>query len=145
MKKRGSVLKIIGIIFIVLIIILLAVGIYFYNFYVFKTVRICIGEANNIMVSCNTDSDCAGFFKGQALDFNLSDAPIFLQEKFEDVIDTAVYCNETCFVRNIRGINPKTQELEMLDGCNAGEVEIKADIQGRDGLEIWNWIKSRQA
>ncbi|MDH3324076.1 MAG: hypothetical protein OEL89_00395 [Candidatus Peregrinibacteria bacterium] len=131
--------------FIVLVVILLAAGIYFYNFYVFKTVRICMGDAKDVMVPCNTNQDCIGFLEEHGLNIDLSDAPDFVQEKLQDAINEAVYCKNTCFIRNVRGINPETQELEMLDNCEASEVEIKVEIRGKEGLEILSWIKNRQA
>ncbi len=145
MGKKGGVLEIIGIIFIVFVVISLVVGIYFYNFYVFKTIRICIGDAKNAMIPCETNQKCINFFQDKMQKTNLSDAPIFLQEKIQSVMNEAIYCNKTCFVRNIRGINLETQKLEMLKSCNSGESEIKVDINGKKGLGILMWLKKQQA
>ena len=84
MKKQGGLLKIFGIVFVVFIIILLGVGIYFYNFHVFKSVRICVGDANDVGALCTSDSDCLEFFGG--LDASSIDAPSFVQEKFQALL-----------------------------------------------------------
>lgn len=145
MNKQGGVLKILGIVFLVVVIASLIAGVYFYNFYVFKTVRVCLGEANNIMVPCNTNQDCFNILKGQIRKANLSDAPPFVQNELQKVISEATYCNKTCFVRDIRGINLKTQKFEMLNSCTTTESEIKEEINGKRGIELLMWLKERRA
>ena len=144
MKKRGLVGWIIlGVIGIILLLVVIA-GVYFYNFHVFKTVRICVGEANDVEYFCETTQDCidAAEANGVGADIDLSDASEFLQETFQEVLDEAVYCDGTCFVRDIRGVDPETQELEMLESCEVGETEIVAEIRGKEGLEIMRYLKS---
>jgi hypothetical protein len=145
MEKKGSVLMVIG---IVIIVLLLAAGIaafYFYNYHVFKTVRVCVGEARDTGIFCNVAQDCIDSAKEHDLVVELEDAPDFIKENLQIVVDEAVYCDGTCFVKNVRGVNPQTQELEMLESCEDGEVEFVVDIRGKEGLEVLEWMKAREA
>ena len=136
MKKLGRILLIAGVILIVLI---SGAGIYLYNFHVFKTVRLCVGEANNLKVPCGVTSDCIDLMT-ERIESELSDAPSFIQEKFEGVIEEVVYCDKSCFLKSIRGINLETGEFEMLDSCEAKEKEIIIEIRGKEGLEILRYL-----
>ena len=131
----------IGIVMLVLLIGVIGTGIYFYNFYVFKTVRICVGDATDMWMPCETTQDCVDYATTLGLEINLSDAPIFIQENFQKVLDEVVYCNGTCFVRDVRGFNYETQEIVMLDNCDAGEIEFAIEIRGKEGLDLWKWTR----
>jgi len=144
MEKRGLIGWIIlGVIVVVLLVVVIA-GVYFYNFHVFKTVRICVGEGQDMGYFCETTQDCIDAVEANGIgaEIDLSNAPEFLQEKFQEVLDEAVYCDGTCFVKEIRGVDPETQELEMLESCEVGETEVVAEIQGKEGLEILRYLKS---
>jgi len=65
-----------------------------------------------------------------------------MREMSEDVLDKSVYCNSTCFIRDIRGINYETQELEMLESCYGNESEIVIEIRGKEGIEILKYLDS---
>ena len=141
MEKRGSVLLIIGIAILVLLIGIVGAGIYFYNFYVFKTVRICVGDATDSMMPCDVTQDCVDYIVTSGMKFNLSNAPGFVRENFQKVFDEVIYCDESCFVRNVRGVNLETQELEMLSSCEDGEIEFVMEIRGKEALEVWKWTR----
>ncbi len=140
MKKLGGVLLIIGIIFIVLV---LGTGIYFYNFHIFGTVRLCVGEVNDIGILCEVTFDCTDLIRGEIAE-DFSDAPDFIQENFQKVIEEIVYCDGNCFVRDVRGIDLETGEFEMLDSCRVEEKEIVIGIRGKDGLEIWKYLENKK-
>ena len=140
MKKLGGILLIVGIILIVLI---LGTGFYLYNFHVFKTVRLCVSDAKNMEISCRVTSDCTDLIT-EEIDNDFSDAPDFIQENFQKIIEEIVYCDGTCFMKNIRGMNLDTGEFEMLDSCKIEEKEIVIEIRGKDGLEIWKYLEGRE-
>ena len=143
MDKGGLVGKIVLIVVVVLIVIA-GVVFYFYNFHVFKVVRVCVGDANNIGIPCNVTQDCLDL----VLENNLSDldgAPSFIEENFQNILDEAVYCDGTCFAKEIRGVDAESGELVMLDSCEDGEKEFVMEIRGKEGLEIWDWMKSQEA
>ncbi|MCK5320990.1 hypothetical protein KAJ38_00245 [Candidatus Pacearchaeota archaeon] len=137
--KRGELLLIIG---VLLIILVSGTGIYFYNFHVFKTVRLCIGDAKDMEISCGVTLDCVDLIR-KKIDSKFSDAPDFILENFQKIIDEAVYCDRTCFVRNIRGVNLDTGAFEILDSCRVEEKEIVIEIRGKEGLEILKYLESK--
>jgi hypothetical protein len=142
MKKRGGVLAIIGAVFLILIVVLLIAGIYFYNFYVFKTLRVCVGEAVDTTVSCGTTQDCFDLVKELGVSFEFRDTPELINNKLDEILDMAVYCDGSCFIREVRGFDYKSGEFEMIESCREGETEIVAEIHGKDAWEIYNWAKS---
>ena len=145
MNKSGLVGKIILIVVVVVLLVVGVVAVYFYNFHVFKTVRVCVGFANDTGVGCNATQDCFDLAEeyGFDLDSELDGAPDFISENLRRVVDEVVYCDGTCFVKEVRGVNPETQELEMLESCEDDEVEFSVDIRGKEGLEILGWMRSR--
>jgi hypothetical protein len=144
MKKRGLIGKIILGIFGFLLIIGLGAGIYFYNFHVFKEIRICVGGGENTMIPCNTREDCINVMREADLDFSVLDgAPDFIVKNFNDILESAVYCEESCFVGNVRGIDYESGEIEGLESCLDGEEEFVMEIHGKEGIEILKWMKSQ--
>jgi len=147
MGKRGWVGVMFAVIGVVLFFVILAgiiVGVYFYNYYVFETVRICVGVGENTMYPCNATQDCIDAGEANNVEFGLEGVPEFIQEKLKEVIDIAIYCDGTCFVKKTRGINRETQELEMIEECFENETEISAEIRGKEGLEVMAWMKERE-
>lgn len=140
MKRRGGVLMVIGIILAVLVLIIAGAVFYFYNYHVFKEVRVCVGESENVYVPCEVREDCLEMLN-ISLDA-LGDSPEFVKVKAEDILKKAVYCEDTCFVRMIRGIDFESGELEVLESCEGNEEEIVMEIRGKEGLEIMEWMKS---
>tara|TARA_B100001964_G_scaffold240974_1_gene312218 strand:- start:1902 stop:2339 length:438 start_codon:yes stop_codon:yes gene_type:complete len=145
MEKRGLVGWIILIVIIAILLIAAVAAFYFYNFHVFETVRVCVGEATDTSAPCENVQNCVDLAEENGISVDLSDAPDFIRENFDAVLDEAVYCDGTCFVKNVRGIDPDTQELEMLESCEDDEVEFAVDIRGKEGLEVLEWMKARNA
>ena len=144
MRKKGlGALAIVGIVIGVILLLIIGGLIYFYNFYVFETVRVCIGEHQNLQTPCGTTQDCLDIAKSQGIDVELEmeGTPQFFKDKFQEVIDETLYCDVTCHLREIRGVNLETQELEILDACEDGEKEIAMEIRGKEGLALWNYFR----
>lgn len=141
MKKVGGVLVIMAIVLGSLAVIAISAGVYFYNFHVFKEVRLCLGESTDTEFECSMVQDC--FDKADEIQtkYNFSELPDFAIDLLDSLADEAVYCEDTCKVRNIRGINLETYELEDLEFCDAGEKEVVLDIRGKEGIQIWNFVK----
>ena len=106
--------------------------------------RICVGEGVDSEVPCVSAQDCVDLIGEAGLDVDLSEVPDFVGENFQKVVDEVVYCDATCFVKNVRGINRETQELETLESCEEGEGEFVIEIHGKEGLEIWKYLKGRK-
>ena len=144
MKKMVSVLKVIGIVVLVLVILIAGVGLYFYNFYVFKTVRICLGDGVDSGIPCDSAQDCVDLISEHGFDVDLSEMPDFVGENLQVVVDEAIYCDGVCFVRDVRGVDYETQELEMLESCEVGEIEFAIDIRGKEGIEVLKYLKGME-
>ncbi len=141
MGKRGGALLIIGIVILVLLIGVIGAGVYFYNFYVFKTVRVCVGDAIDTTMPCGVTQDCVDIDRIAEFGIDLNNVPDFVRDNFQKILNEVVYCDGSCFVKNIRGVNWETQELEMLDNCKDEEVEFLIEIRGKEVLAIWKWIE----
>lgn len=131
--KKGMLL------FVIFVVLFLGGVFYLYNFQVLKTIRICVGEPENLGIPCNENLDCVKLIKDE-----IGDAPPFIRENFDRVIYEIIYCEESCFLRNVRGVNLERSELELLDSCELGEKEILIDVRGKDCLEIWKWFESQR-
>jgi hypothetical protein len=139
MKKSG----LIGIIILSILVFFLVAGtgaaVYFYNYHVFKEVRICAGEGQDSQIPCETQRDCLDFFNFS--DDMVDDAPAFIKENFNNVLDSSLYCNGSCFLGKVRGVNYETGELEELESCLDNEREILMEIRGKEGIEILQWMR----
>lgn len=143
MQKKGlTVLVIVAIVLGSLAVIVLGVGIYLYNFHTFKTVRLCLGEPEETDFACSMIQDCLDEAENLQEEYNVSELPKFARDKLEMLAEEAVYCEETCKIKQIRGINLETYELEDLDSCEEGEKEILMKIKGKEGIQIWNYVKN---
>ena len=141
MEKKGGIFAMIGLIILILII---GTGIYFYSFHVFKTVRICVGESSDTQVPCNVTQDCVDLAAKFGSEVDLSEIPSFVQEEFRKVADEAIYCDGTCFTKEIRGMDLEIGSLELLESCDSDEIEFKIDIRGKEGIEILKWVKEKE-
>jgi len=139
----GKVLKIVGIVVLVLVVLIVGVGVYFYNFYVFKSVRICVGDGVDSEVLCDSAQECVDLVGAVWFDVDLNDAPDFVRENFQAIFDEVVYCDGTCFVKNVRGVDFETGELGDLESCDSDEVEFVMEICGKEGIEILKWMKEK--
>ena len=141
MGKQGSVLVIVAIVLGSLAVIVLGAGVYFYNFHVFKEVRLCLGESEDTGFSCSMVQDCINKAEELQTEYNISELPDFARGKLELLAKEAVYCDGTCKVKKIRGINLESYELEGLDSCAEDETEVLMKIRGKEGIQIWNYMK----
>ena len=74
----GKIFKILLLVFLVILLAAGVAGIYFYNYYVFKTMRVCVSnESKDIQLNCTSDLDC----RTKILE-NLSTAAIPEMRKF---------------------------------------------------------------
>jgi len=142
LEFMGKVLLIVAIVLGGLAIIVLCAGIYFYNFHTFKTVRLCLGDPTETEFECSMVQDCLDRAEELQTEYNISELPKFAREMLKIIAEDAVYCESTCKVRNIRGIDLGSYELEELESCEAGEKEILIKIKGKEGIQIWNYVKN---
>jgi len=142
MNKKGLILKIILIV-IAVVVILAAVGaFYLYNYHVFKTVRVCVSqEVTDLPVNCTDDEICVTLLSESLVDLQEAkeDAPDFIKPKIDEVLDMAIYCEGTCKVREVYGMGLGGKD--DLDFCEAGDIEIKQDIRGKEAIEFAKFMK----
>jgi hypothetical protein len=142
--KRG--LKIILIIIILALIILIATGLYFYNFYVFKTLKACIKQQeNDLLISCKNKNDCVKFFidNSEPVKKIISETPDFLKPRILEGLNKSLSCNNTCKFKEIYGFGFGNQE--NVDSCKPEEVEIKYEIKGKDALKLLRYLKTKDS
>ena len=142
MKRKGSILLIIAIILGSLAIVAVGAGIYFYNFHVFKEIRLCLGDPVDTNFSCSMVQDCLDKAEELQTEYNISELPSFARKKLEILSNEAVYCEGTCKIKEIRGINLQTYESEEWKSWRVGEKEILIEIRGKEGIEIWNYVRN---
>jgi len=85
---------------------------------------------------------CVGFLMGE-IDINLSDAPDFVNEIFQKIVNEAVHCDSMCFIGNVRGLNSDMQKLGVMKFCEDNEVEFVIDIREEEGIEIFRYLRQR--
>ena len=144
MKKKGGVLLVIGIILLVIILVVAGGGFYFYNFYVFKTVRICVtNEVNDTPIICSSDDFCIEKFRSSSELPDLSSFPSLISDKIFEAFDVAVFCEETCKVRRIRGFGDG-ENIEEIESCSEGDEEIKLEIRGKEGVALLKFLEENE-
>jgi len=149
MGKAKSFLAIVGIIFIFMAVALVAVGYYLYEYHVFETTRLCVGGSDgnliqNTTVSCNVAADCLDYAKENGIDLDLVDAPAFVRENYEMLIEEVVFCDGYCGLRDVKGFDIENWEMARVDSCAEGEKEILIEIRGKDALGIWAYLDGRE-
>ena len=140
----GKILKVIGIAFLIIILLIGGLFIYFYNFYVFKTIRVCItDQSDDLKIACQNSSFCISFAE-QSL-FNNSQTtglPEGIKQKLNEVIASSVFCSQTCKMKKFYGMGIGNDP--EADRCKQGETEIKYEIKGKEGLEILNFMRKNK-
>lgn len=139
----GKVLKIILIVFLIIVLLIVAVGVYFYYFHVFKTFRVCISnEIENTPVECKANEECFNMIVNRSAELKeamemVEIAPDFIKEKISGISEEAAYCESTCKIKRIYG----DLTGEKIESCNPGDKEIKIEIRGKEGLQIFNLMR----
>ncbi|MEK6873415.1 MAG: hypothetical protein AABW91_01100 [Nanoarchaeota archaeon] len=145
--------KILGIIFLVLIIslffILIIGGFILYNYVPFHIVSFCVyDEGVSIPIQCSTNIDCQNNLNG-IMNFTggFVNMPDDIEKKLSPVIEESISCVEgVCFVRKIlliggEGIVEKYigNEVPKAKSCEGKKIEISAY-----GKEIWKFYKDNK-
>ncbi len=144
MEKRGSVGWIILSVVAIVLLVFIFAGAYFYNYHVFKTMRICLGDGMNTNYPCNTSQNCIDVLtNGDDFFPDSNDTPEFLKEQTSRILNEAMYCDNTCFLKNIRGMNEMMDGADALDFCEENETEILFEIRGKDGIEIMRYLRKK--
>ncbi len=139
-----GIFKILLIIIGIIVILIAGTGIYLYNFHVFKTIKFCV--TNNVSdsnISCSSNEECTEKVREEAAEVKkaMEEAPDFAKDKLNEIFNEAVYCEQTCRIKNVRGFS----EQGSIAKCEEGEKEILWEIHGKEGIKMFLWIKNSDA
>jgi hypothetical protein len=143
-KKRMGFLSYLGILFIVVLVAIAGAGFYFYNYHVFKTIRICEGESVDMRISCTSQQDCLDEFQINLEDLDLDELPEFIRSTARDLFDRNLYCEGTCRVGSMRGLDFVTKEFETIEVCEPGERETVVELGGKELLGILKYLNENR-
>lgn len=136
-------LKIVLILALVVVLLIGGIALYFYKFHVFKTLTICVpDDAINTTISCTEDEFCENLFMNNITQINedYENSPEFVKSLIDEVIDESVYCQDTCYIKQIYGDSIS----EDFEGeCSPGDKAITRDLHGKEGLEFLSYVKER--
>ena len=142
-SKKAGAGKIILIILGIIVLIIIIVAVYFYNFYIFKEFKLCISDEKiqDTKLPCSTNEFCINQVKSNITELEqLKNLPDFLKEKSDELFEKAVFCEQTCKFKQVKG-EPFT---EKVNECKPNEQEISVQIRGKEGLEILKFMKANQ-
>ena len=102
----------------------------------------CISEdSQDSMVLCTSNDFC---FEQIIQDIpelqeNLEKAPDFVRDKINEVFENAVFCDKTCKIKQVRGLEG---DIGSIDFCEEGEEEIKFEIRGKEAIGFLKYMRS---
>ena len=138
----GKLLSFFGIVFILIVLVLVGAGVYFYNFHVFKTLRICVAdEAIDSNFSCSTQDDCLKEASLLKESDEFKELPDFIKDKFEEASREIIVCEQTCKVKKMY-TNFYEEGSKEFDSCAEGEKEISVELHGKEGLKLFGYFKN---
>jgi hypothetical protein len=142
-KKKG--IFIFALIIVILFLVVAGAGYYLYNFQIFKTLRLCVGEDVDSEIFCSDVQSCFDDMGNPEQEIIEGDYPKFIKKKFGELMTEIVLCDETCKIRNIRGIDLETGEIsvELIESCEESEIEILIEIGGKEAVEVWQFLKKQ--
>ncbi|MGC9309515.1 MAG: hypothetical protein ACP5D2_02350 [Candidatus Nanoarchaeia archaeon] len=141
--KRGSVLLIVGIVVGILLLASVSAGVYFYKFYVFEDVEICLtNEYQNLFINCSSKQECRDYLESSSeftqAQERLDEMPEFISSRFDEAIDKAVFCNNTCQIRKIRGMD--NNQIGQV-ACQEYDEVLRVEITGERLLEMLRYAE----
>ena len=143
MNKQAKLLKILTIIFLILIIIIIAVAAYLYYFHVFYTYRLCVSnQVEDLEIPCTTKQECIDTAlekMNQEQKTQIESLPEIAKEKLEQAYDYAILCQQTCKEKEIYGGG--MGGIKEVSACQPDETEIKLEIRGKEGLQLYGYLK----
>ena len=141
MRKKAGILSLIFLIILGIIILVILAGVYFYNFYVFKTLRVCIGqEALETEIICQSNSNCIDSLKNDSqISGKIKEVPDFLKPKIDEAFEKAVLCENTCKIKKIYGAG--LDNIKDVEKCKDGEEEVSYEIRGKEVLKVLSYMK----
>jgi len=144
MNKKAGIIKTLFIIAIIIVGLIIVAGVYFYNFYTVKAMRICVSESNitDTMLPCTSETACIYEIMSRSGNFSdqFEELPEFLQEKAMDIYEELVFCDGTCKMRAMRG--GEIWGEEELKRCEDDEREVILELKVKEAIYIATQINN---
>lgn len=139
MNKKGGILETLGFIFIILMLLVSIAVFYFYNFYIFKEFRTCVSsQEQDTFFPCTSNEECIELAMNYS-NISQEEIPQILQAEKTKIFNEAIYCNNTCRVREIYGDftgNP-------VESCNFGDKEFLLQLKGEDIIKMIGYLETK--
>jgi hypothetical protein len=139
MEKEGKFWKTLGYSYLITLLIMLVSAVYFYEFHVFKEFRSCVSNNKSLeqetMYPCVSNEECFNASM-ENMNTNLEEMPGLIQEEITNVLREAIYCNETCKVKEIYGDFVD----KHVDECLEGDTEFLLQLKGKQLWEMRDHI-----
>lgn len=96
-------------------------------------------NAKDTMIICSSDKYCVDKINDEIPEIkNLYKInSVIIQQEIEKIFGEIAYCESTCRVREVRGL----EEKGGIDSCSADEKEFVFEITGKEGLEVLKNLK----
>jgi hypothetical protein len=136
------ILKIILVVAGVIIVFIIGGLIYFYNFHVFKTVRMCItNEVDDSGVNCSSNQECLDIVLNKTDGLKkIPEMPKFIEDKVLELMQIAIYCDGTCKMNKTENAEAWFVEKEK---CEEGNYEVLIEIRGKEGIQIIEYLRKQ--
>ena len=139
MNKKGGILELLGFIFIILILLVLIAVFYFYNFYIFKEFRTCVSsQEQDTFFPCTSNEECIELAMNYS-NISQEEIPQILQAEKTKILNEAIYCNNTCRVREIYGDFTGSP----VESCNFGDKEFLLQLKGEEIIKMIDYLKTK--
>ena len=147
--KRGLFffLKIFLIILVIVVLVVAGAGIYLYNYYTFKTVRMCISDQNpmDTKLNCTSTQFCIDKAKDSGMMdkmTGITDFPDFINVKVQALFENVFVCDTTCRIKSVcSNVAQLGKICQDVNACQFGEKEIKVDLHGKELWQLLNFAK----
>ena len=138
-------IKILLVILGIIALLIIIAGVLAYNFLTLKEIKVCVtNEVNDTRVPCTTDSQCRQYVADVGEEFitSMDKMPPQLKEKISDLLGEASSCEQTCKIKEIRGLGEG--ELGNIKECNTGEKEVSYKLKAKDLVQLSRFAKGQK-
>jgi len=116
-------------IFLIFTLILAVIFIYFYQFHTFEIMPRCISNTNieELNLPCSTNEECLDkFMANKETVQQLKNMPDIAKTQLQDTFKKAIFCQQTCKMKN----------MYESDSCLQGEEMVSIQFKGKDALQL---------
>lgn len=140
-----KLLKILLIILGVIALLIILAGVLAYNSFTLKEIKVCVtGNVNDTGIPCGADSECYQYVADVGEEFiaGMEKMPPQLKDKIGELLEEASSCEQTCRIKEIRGLEEGS--LGNIKACNAGEKEVSYKLKAKDLVQLSRFAKGQE-